>query len=118
ADTCGSVPRVGNATPEQVADVRGDGVDLAAVAIDGERERLAIWEPEVAIEANLQVRRLALQALGKSRVIPEGARQAGDADLGIVDVALDLAGRTRQLPHRAIGEQNAVPVFFPGLLLE
>src|SRR5947209_10779818 len=118
ADACRGVRRVDNAAPEQMPNVRRDGVDFAAVTVDRERERLAILEPEVAIEARFQLRRLPLEALRERRVVPEGSSQAGGTDLGIVDVALDLARRPRQLRHRAVGEEDRVPGVFPALVLE
>src|SRR5437899_11266336 len=108
--------RVGNAGPEQMPDVRRDSVDLASLTVDGERERLAIWKPEVAIEAHLQFCRIALEALGQSRVVPEIARQTRGTELGIVDVTLDLAGRSRQFRQRAIGEEDRVPGILPALV--
>jgi len=43
-----------DATPEQVPDVRGQRINLAPVAIDGEREKLTICKPEVLVELALQ----------------------------------------------------------------
>ena len=42
---------VDDAAPEQVAVVRGQGVDLLALVVHGEREVLAVLDPEVAVEA-------------------------------------------------------------------
>ena len=51
---------IDDATPEQVPDVRGQRIHLAPVAIDGEREKLTIREPEVLVKPPLQFGCLAL----------------------------------------------------------
>src|SRR5256884_4533091 len=43
-----------DATPEQVPNVGGQRIHLAPVAIDGEREKLTVFEPEVPVEPVLQ----------------------------------------------------------------
>ncbi len=43
-----------DATPEQVPNVGGQRIHLAPVAIDGERETLTVFEPEVPVEPALQ----------------------------------------------------------------
>ena len=46
------------------------------------------------------------------------ARQARGADLGVVDVALQLAGRARRRRQRAVRERDRVPGVLPALVLE
>ena len=41
-DAGSSLLRVGNAAPQQMPDVRGEGVDFVVLPVDGERERLAV----------------------------------------------------------------------------
>src|SRR6266567_5482487 len=50
--------------------------------------------------------------------MPELASQTRAAHLGVVDVALDLTGGTRQARERTIGEQDGVPGVFPALVLQ
>src|SRR6266567_2804147 len=42
-----------DATPEQVPNVGGQRINLAPVAVDGEREKLTIFEPEVLVKPAL-----------------------------------------------------------------
>ena len=65
---------VDDAAPEQMADVRGERVDLIPVWVQREREVLAVLDPEVAVEPPFEVRRLLLQSVGKFRVLPDEAR--------------------------------------------
>jgi hypothetical protein len=71
-----------------VAVVRAQGVDLLALVVQGEREVLAVLDPEVAVEAALEVGRLPLQLVGVGGVLPDLAREACAADLRVVRVAL------------------------------
>src|SRR6266568_9348147 len=48
--------------------------------------------------------------------MPELPSQMRCAHLGVVDIALNFAGGTRQARERAIGEQNGVPGVFPALV--
>ena len=109
---------VDDAAPEQVAVVGGEGVDLAAVGLEGEREVLPVRDPEVAVEAALEVRRLLLELVGERRVVPDLARQPGAAHLGVVGVALQLAGGAREAGQAAVAVRDRVPRVLPALVLE
>ena len=50
---------VDDAAPEKMAVVRGQRIDLPTVGVECDGEVLAVLDPEVAIEATLQIRRLA-----------------------------------------------------------
>ena len=109
---------VDDAAPQQVADVRSERVDLGAVGVEGEREVLAVFDPEVAVEAALQVGGLLFEPLGVGRVLPDLARQAGAAHLGVVGVALQLAGRPREPRQAAVAVGDRIPGVLPALVLE
>ena len=71
---------VDDAAPQQVADVRGQAVDRALVAVQREREIPAVGEPEVLVEASLERGCFALQPFGQLRVVPDHARRAGRSE--------------------------------------
>src|SRR6266702_2716579 len=50
--------------------------------------------------------------------MPELTSETRTAHLGVVNVALNFASRTRQTRECAIGEQNGVPGVFPALVLQ
>ena len=87
---------VDDAAPEQVAVVRREAVDLAPLLVQREREVLAVLDPEVAVEAALEVGGILLERVGELRVLPDLAREAGAAHLRVVRIALELARRTRE----------------------
>ena len=66
------------------------------VGVEREGEVLAVLDPEVAVEAALEVGGLLLQPVGEARVLPDEPRQPGAAHLRVVGVALQLAGRPRE----------------------
>ena len=68
-------------------------VDLFAVLVEREREVFLVGDPEVAVEAPLQVGRLLLEGIGERGVLPDRAGEAGGAHLGVVGVTLELACR-------------------------
>ena len=109
---------VDDAAPQQVADVRRQAVDLAAVRLDGDGEVLAVLHPEVAVEAALEVGGLLLEPVAEARVPPDFARQARGAHLGVVGVALQLAGRAREARQAAVAVRDRVPRVLPALVLE
>ena len=51
-------------------------------------------------------------------VVPHLARQPRRPALGVVDVALHLAGRARRRRQRAVGEHDRVPRILPALVVE
>ena len=109
---------VDDAAPEQVPVVRRERVDLAAVLVEREREVLAVLDPEVAVEASLQIGRVGRQAIGERRVLPDLARQPRAAQLRVVGVALQLARRAREARELAVAERDRVPRVLPALVLE
>ena len=109
---------VDDPAPEQVPVVRGERVDLAAVGVEREREVLAVLDPEVAVEAPLEVGGLASRA---RRRTPRPSRSRGEAraaDLGVVGVALELARRAREARQSAVAVGDRVPGVLPALVLE
>ena len=77
--------------PEQMADVRAERVDALLLAV--ERKRVvaaAVLDPELLVEAALQLGRLRLEPDGERIVPPDGARELGRPQLRVVDVALHL----------------------------
>jgi hypothetical protein len=107
-----------DAGPEQVADVGGQGVDLAAVGVEGERVVLAVLDPEVAVEAAFEVGGLLVEGVGEGGVVPDGAGQAGGAFLGVVGVALQFAGGAGEAGQAAVGVGDGVPGVLPALVLQ
>ena len=81
-------------------------------------KKSAILDPEVLVEATLELCCVALEVVGPGVVVPELARQAGSPHLGVVDVALELAGGARRRRNRAIGERDRVPRVLPALVVE
>ena len=72
-----ALSRVGDAAPQQVADVRGQRVDLALLAVERQREEAALGDPEVVVEAPLELRGLALELRRPSRRRPRPRAPAG-----------------------------------------
>src|SRR6266404_1484573 len=101
-----------------MADVRGQAVDLPLPPIEREGEELALGKPEVFVETALQLGCLLLQARGQHLVAPDLPGKAGGAHLGVVYVALDLAGRPGRRRDLAVGEQDGVPGILPALVLQ
>jgi hypothetical protein len=87
---------VDDAAPEEMAVVRGERVDLPPVGVEREREVFAVLDPEVSVEAPLQISRFLLEPVGESRVLPDEPCQARAAELRVVRVPLQLASRARK----------------------
>ena len=85
---------------------------------ESEREVAAVGDPEVAVEAALEIGRLFLELVGEHRVLPDLAREACAAHLGVVGVALQLAGRAREAWEAAVPVRDRVPGVLPALVLE
>src|SRR5581483_6311624 len=117
-DAGGRLVLVGDAAPEQVPDVRRQGVDLPLLAVERKRVVTAVLEPERLVEAALQVVRLALELRAEPRIAPHAVREPCAASARVVDVALDLARRARQGRERAVAPHDRVPRVFPALVLE
>ena len=109
---------VDDAAPEQVAVVRGERVDLLALRVESQREVLVVLDPEIAVEAALELRGLLLELVGERRVLPHLARQPRAAHLRVVGVALELAGRAREAGKPAVAVRDRVPGVLPALVLE
>ena len=77
--------------------------------VQREREVLAVRDPEVAVEPPLEVGRLLLQPVGERRVVPDLARQPGAAHLGVVGVALQLAGGAREAGQPCRRDRRSSP---------
>ena len=77
-------------------------VDLIAVLVECEREVLVVGNPEIAVEASLQVGGLLLEGVGERGVLPDRAGQAGGANLGVVRVTLELARRAWEARDLAV----------------
>src|SRR5258708_39841401 len=85
-------------TPEEVPDVGGERVYLAPVAVQSQREELALGNPVVSIESPLECGGFLLQLLGQRPVVPYLAGQAGGAALSRVGLSLELAGGGPAVP--------------------
>src|SRR5260221_11850771 len=88
---------VGDAAPQQVADVRGERIHLPLVPVESEGKELAVRDPEVAVERDLQVCGPPVLLRRPGGVIPKRAREARPAQVCKLEVALDLAGSARTL---------------------
>ena len=109
---------VDDAAPEQVAVVRGERVDLLSVRVEREGEVLAVLDPEVAVEAPLQVCRLVFELVRERRVLPDLAGEPGAAHLRVVRVALQLAGGAREPGQPSVTVGDRVPRVLPALVLQ
>src|SRR5262245_7755786 len=79
-DTVGSF-RLDDAAPQKVTDVGSERVDLALAPIETEREKSALGQPEILVEAALELRCLALQLLCPGGVVPDLASEPSRAAL-------------------------------------
>src|SRR5690606_18597678 len=100
---------IDDAAPQQVADVGGERVYLTLVPIERQGEKASLLEPEIAVEAVFEQRGLALELVCPARVVPHRAREPGRAHLGVVQVALQLAGGARRWGDGAVREGDGVP---------
>src|SRR5687768_8278595 len=101
-----------------MTDVRRKGIDFLPVGIESEREVLAILNPEVSVEASLQICRIAFKLVGKDRILPDEASQARAPKLGVVCVTLELTRRPWKTWQCAVMEGNGIPRVFPALIFE
>lgn len=118
ARDCGRPRLIDDAAPKQVANVRGQGVDLAAVSVERQRVVLSALDPRVATEVMLEFVRFALELVGVLRVVPYSTCQPGAAHLGVVGVTLELAGRAREAGQLPVATRDRVPGVLPALVLE
>ena len=84
---------IDDAAPEQVPVVGRERVHLPPVRVKRDGEVLAVFHPEVPVEPPLEIGGLLLEAIGEGGVLPDLPGQPGTPDLGVVCVALQLAGR-------------------------
>src|SRR5262249_54340967 len=89
-----------------------------ALRVECEGEVPAVLDPEVAVEAALEVGRLPLQLVRVGWVLPDLAREARTADLSVVRVALELARRARQSGQPAVAARDRAPRVLPALVLQ
>ncbi len=101
-----------------MAVIRAQRIHLIAVGVQREREVLVLDDPEVAVEAALEVGRLLLELVGERRILPDLVCEAGAAQLRVVGVALQLAGRPREAGQPAVPVGDRVPRILPALVLE
>src|SRR4029453_11030640 len=107
-----------DAAPKQVADVRAERVDLLAVAVQRQSEVLALGDPEISVEAALELSSLLLELRRELWVLPDLARKPRGADLGVVCVPLELARRPREARQTVVPVRDRIPRVFPALVLE
>jgi hypothetical protein len=107
---------VDDPAPEQVPHVRAQAVHPLLLAVEGQREAPALRDPEVLQEPAAQRVGIRVEAVGERRVLPHLAREPGGPPFGVVDVALDLAGRDRARGDPAVPEQDRVPRVLPALV--
>ena len=101
-----------------MAVVRRQRVHPATVGIQRDGEVPAVLHPEVAVEPAFEVGGLALEGLGEPGIAPDEARQADAAQLGVVGVALELAGGPRKAWQGAVAVGDRVPGVLPALVLK
>src|SRR5215831_982851 len=101
-----------------MADVRRQRVDLALLPVQPEGEEPALPDPEIPVEAALQISGLGFQLLGPGGGAPHLAGETGGSHLGVVDIPLQLAGRARRRRQRSVGERDRIPGILPALILE
>src|SRR3954453_4210551 len=98
--------------------VRRQCINLRAVRVERDREVLAVFDPEVAVEAPLQVGCFLFEPIGELGILPDVAREGRPAHFGVVRVTLELAGRAREPRQRTITIRDRVPGVLPTLVLE
>ena len=79
------------------------------------------WQPRSGIQKSRRKRARSsrgalLELLGERSSSQTSRARRAAAPLGVVDVALDLAGRDRPLRERAVGELDRVPAVLPALV--
>ncbi len=79
-----------------MAVVRSQRVDLRTIGVERQREVVPVLNPEVAVEAALEIRGLLFQLLRERWVFPDLAGEAGTPNLRVVGVALELARGPRE----------------------
>ena len=98
-------------------DVRSQRVHGLLVPVEGERVvPTARVAPECLVEARAQLLGVPLEPLGELPLAPDLARELGEPDLGVVDVALHLARRDRRLGVPPVMEELRVARVLPRLV--
>src|SRR5690242_9680801 len=101
-----------------MAHIRGERVDLFLVSVQGEREKLSLFDPEIPVEPLLQISSLALEPFFEGRVAPYSPCEPGATHFGVIDVALDFARRPRKFRQTPVRMAYGVPRIFPTLVLK
>src|SRR4029079_12120538 len=114
-DPVGSAVRTERA-PEQVAGVRGDRADLLLRAVESEGVRPLGLPPHLLVDPVEQDARLAVEAAGVLRPA-EDLVDVAHPELRVVDVALQRAGRDRQVGEAAIRVEDRVARVLPALVV-
>src|SRR5205823_12258089 len=103
---------------QQVADVRGQAVDLPLLPVERERVVAASRvDPEGLVEPLCEGFRLVVEPVGESAVSPYLARELRHPPLRVVDVALHLDGSDRPGGEPPVREPLRVVRVLPGLNL-
>src|SRR5260370_33525148 len=103
----GGLARVDDAGPQAVADVGGQRVDLALLAIQAEGKVSLIRNPELLVKPLLEFVRL-LRPVGRAVDVLAFGAEVRLGQEGRVGVALNLGEGNRWVGHRAVSERDAV----------
>ena len=106
-----------DAGPQTVPHVRRDRIDRALVPVERDRERLPVGEPEVLLEACLEV--VGPRVAGRRRrFITVRIGHRGGGPPGCVGVGLDLGDRDGGMGEPSVGEADRVVGVLPSLVPE
>lgn len=97
---------VEDAGPQQMAGVRGEGVDLASRAVEGEGVEGLLRHPEVGVETLAQGLGVGVELVRPRGVVPDGAGQLCRSAQGVVGVALCLGDGDAARRLGAVGEAD------------
>src|SRR5919199_5073159 len=109
------VLRIDDAGPQRVRGVGRDAAGKAPIGLAAERVVPLLRQPELAVEARVQVPRLLAQPLG-AHAVAVALEQLGHAAPGQVDVALDLGQGDGRLGQLAVLQDDAVARVLPALV--
>ena len=118
--TIGDEPRsfgAADAAPQAMTGVRGDRIGRSLRAVEGNGVELQVLHPERGFEASPENRCLLFELGGKVGVAAQPG-QAGNPNLGVVDVALDLGQGDRRSSHDTGPVPNGVGGVLPALVVE
>src|SRR5262245_16641922 len=86
---------VDDAAPQEMANVGRERIDPSLLAVEPQGKEAALRDPKVLVKALLQQGGLLLERVRPRCIAPHVAREPGGAQLGVVCVALELAGGAR-----------------------